>query len=139
MEASLHFRWGIPGLLALLWAVPARAQSHAGDWAWRPLLTHRGVVFSYLFYKEADNVHNGVVLKLANTNAYAVRYRFRMIFRAEGAEQEARVVGRLAPGEVRTGDAAGLFWIPFTDGRQIAEIGLRGYRVTPERDDGSSP
>jgi hypothetical protein len=30
---------------------------------------------------------------------------------------------------METGESAGLYWIPFTDGRSIGEIGLRGIRV----------
>jgi hypothetical protein len=101
------------------------------DWAWTPLLEHEGVDFSFIFYREADNLHNGVVIKLVNTNAYAVDYRFKVVFKpAEGVgEHVEQVEGRLKAHEARTGDTAGLFWVPFKDGRDIAQVGLRGYKV----------
>ncbi len=127
-------------LLAAGLALPAQAQPRtAGEWAWKPLLTHEGVEFSYLFYQHADTRHNGVVIKLTNTNAYAVAYRFKVVFRSEGAEVVEEVSGALKAGEAVTGDSAGLFWIPFTDGREIAEVGLRGYSVVPLQEDEKPP
>lgn len=101
------------------------------DWAWTPLLKHGGVDFSFIFYREADNINNGVVIKLVNTNAYAVDYRFKVVFKpAEGeGEHVEQVEGRLEAYEARTGDTGGLFWVPFKDGREIAQVGLRGYKV----------
>ena len=93
------------------------------------------MAFDYIFYSEADNVNNGVVIRLHNQNEYAVSLRFLIVFRSDGAEHSELFRGRLDAGEMRTGDAAGLFWVPFPDGRTIGEIGLRGYRVTPLRGD----
>ncbi len=104
---------------------------HWSDTAWTPLLEHEGVRFSFIFYSEADNVNNGVVVKLVNTNDYAVRYRFKIIFRAEGAEKIELAEGELAAKQGKTGDLDGLFWIPFPDGRSIGEVGLRGYEILP--------
>ncbi|GIV58519.1 MAG: hypothetical protein KatS3mg042_1432 [Rhodothermaceae bacterium] len=103
----------------------------AGAWAWKPIVTQAGVRVDYLFYARADNYNNGVVIKLTNTNGYPVAFRFTIVFRAEGAEEEAYVEGRLAAYEVRTGDTAGLFWVPFKDGRSLREVGLRGLRIRP--------
>jgi len=89
--------------LALALTTPATAQRVAGEWAWKPLLRHDGVAFDYLFYREADNVNNGVVLKLANTNDYAVDYRFKVVFRADdGTTHVEPVEGTLGAGEVQT-------------------------------------
>lgn len=122
-------------LLAAGLAAPVSGQPSRAEKAWKPLLTHGGLDFSYLFYRDASGEHetgNGVVLRLQNANDYAVRYRFQMIFRAEGEERIEPVEGRLGPNEGRTGSADGLFWIPFPDGRPVAEVGLRGYRVERE-------
>jgi hypothetical protein len=102
------------------------------------MLDHEGVSFSYIFYQHADHSNNGVVLKLTNANDYAVNYRFKIIFRAEGATVVEPVVGTLKAREVKTGDAEGLFWIPFKDGRAIAEVGLRGYKIVPSPPRGPS-
>jgi hypothetical protein len=127
------------GLLGLIVAVvggmPAYGQTTTTDWAWRPLLEHDGVSFTYLFYSHADTENNGVVLKLANTNKHAVAYRFKIIFRTLEEEHEEEVTGYLGPLQVKTGDPDGLFWIPFRDGQTIAEVGLRGYHVEPVPDD----
>ena len=105
-------------------------QKTAGDWAWKPLLQHEGVAFTYIFYSEANNHDNGVVLKIANTNDYPIAYRFTIIFRAgDGSVHEEYVEGTLRAHETQTGDSAGLFWVPFTDGRSIGELGLRGFKI----------
>lgn len=120
--------------LALALAVlpaPAEAQRAAMEEAWKPMLVHEGVAFSYIFYTEADEHHDGVVVRLINRNDYAVRYRFTMVFRSEtGDERTGQAEGTLQPGELKTGDRAGLFWIPFKDSRSVGEVGLRGWRVT---------
>ena len=123
-------------LVGIISALPASAQRIMKEEAWKPLLTHEGVRFSFLFYSVADNYNNGVVVLLVNTNDYDVRYRFKMVFRsASGQEEVEEVEGELAAGEAKTGDRDGLFWIPFPDGTFIAEVGMRGYKV--ERADGA--
>ena len=132
--------WTI-GFCALLLMVGSTGDAQAqerrwSDEVWTPIIKHEGVRFSYIFYSEADNVNNGVVVRLDNRNDYPVRYRFTVVFRTwDGAEQTGEAAGRLTPGEMRTGENDGLFWIPFKDGRSIGEVGLRGYhieRVRPE-------
>jgi hypothetical protein len=108
------------------------------DAAWTRILRHRGVAFDYIFYREADNHNDGVVVRLINANDYPVRYRFTIVFRAPSAEQTRRVRGRLQAGQMKTGDNDGLFWIPFPDGRSIGEIGLRGYDIARASEASSS-
>lgn len=119
---------------AALAAPPAAAQeeppSTATDWAWKPLLEHEGVDFSFIYYAKPGSVADGVVLKLVNLNAVPVRYRFKMVFRTDGAARVEEVEGELLPRQIKTGDREGLYWVPFEDGRPIIEIGLRGYHVT---------
>jgi len=107
----------------------ADAQETNSDWAWKSILRHEGVEFLYIFYREADSENNGVVLKLVNWNEYPVRYRFRIIFRSGQEERFEIVSGEIDAHSMLTGEAAGLFFIPFRDGRTIGEIGLKGYRV----------
>ncbi len=97
--------------------------------AWRPLLLHEGVEFKFLFYPMANAQYNGVVLRLHNQNGYPVRYRFNIVFQSGDEEKVEPVEGMLEAGERRTGDQDGLFWIPFTDGRMISQVGLRSYNV----------
>ena len=112
----------------------AQAQEVAAEQAgWNPLLKHHGLTFSYVFYREADNHHNGVVIMITNTNDYAIQYRFRVVFRSGKEEKVRDVTGELQAGERKTGSSAGLFWIPFLDGRPITEIGLRNYHVEQRR------
>jgi hypothetical protein len=122
-------------VVLLLLAVPAMAEAQVlklePEPGWRPLLEHEGVVFRYIFYREADSVNDGLVLRLTNTNQHAVRYRFRIVFRSDEREHEELVTGRLAPREDITGDLEGLFWVPFPDGASITEVGLRGYHIAP--------
>lgn len=117
----------------VLWAVP-QVQGQpvsAGEWAWKPLFAHEGVEFFYIFYNKANNVNNGVVILLNNTNDYAIAYRFKVVFRSGETEAVRRVEGRLRAGESKTGDSDGLFWVPFLDGQEIEQVGLRGYTITP--------
>lgn len=101
------------------------------DTAWTPIVEKNGVRFGYIFYSKADNQNNGVVIRLRNQNDRPVRYAFTVIFRGPGGEATARAQGRLAPGEMKTGEKDGLFWIPFTDGRRVGEVGLRGIDIVP--------
>jgi hypothetical protein len=98
---------------------------------WTHLYEEEGVTFSFIFYRKGDNEHNGVVVRLDNTNSYPVRYEFTMVFRSD----TSRVVappksGVLGPGEMKTGSSDGLWWIPFTDGREISEVGMRAMNVS---------
>lgn len=106
------------------------AQRFPGELAWKMLLEHEGVLVRYIYYKEANAAGDGVVMLLENTNKYAVRYRFTVVFRSEGEEKKELAEGRLNAGAMITGDRDGLFWIPFKDGRAIEQVGLRGYSFT---------
>lgn len=117
------------GLFGLLGATGAAAQETPTDYAWRPLLVHAGVDFSYIYYTEAGANADGVVIKLVNRNDYPIRYRFKVVFRTDGEERLEEAEGRLGPREVKTGDMEGLYWMPFRDGRPIIEFGLRGYDI----------
>lgn len=98
--------------------------------AWTTIVEQEGLQISYIYYPEADAEHDGVVLRLVNENAVAVRYDFTLIFRAPTADTSVAVRGRLGPGKMKTGDDAGLFWVPFRrEGRRLGEIGLRGLSV----------
>ncbi len=108
----------------------ARAQRWA-EMAWKPFLEKEGVRFSYIFYPKADGEHDGVVIKLENTNAYPVRYRFIVVFRSEDTEVQQEVSGTIPAQKMITGDRHGLFWIPFRNGKHIYELGIRGWRITP--------
>ena len=118
-------------LLGMTMQVAAQAPALDPEPGWRPLLQHDGLVFRYIFYREADTVNDGLVLRLTNTNAHAIRYRFLIVFRSDEREHVEEVTGRLGAGEDITGDLEGLFWVPFPDGAPISEVGLRGYTVTP--------
>jgi hypothetical protein len=136
-------RWIVLGAAVFVGLGPgqqARAQETSSDWAWNSILKTDGVEFFYIFYREADTHNNGVVLKIVNWNDYPVRYRFRVVFRAGDGEAEERVDGRLDARTMVTGNEAGLFFIPFRDGRSIGELGLKGYRIVrlpeaPQRED----
>lgn len=127
------------GLIAT--AHPVRAQDRpletAGEWAWNTILVEDSVRVAYVFYAEADARNQGVVLRLDNRNGVPVRYRFTALFRGvDGRERERPVRGSIAERSIVTGDAAGLFFVPFDDGSPIAEIGIRGLRVERVPPDG---
>ena len=122
-------RMGILCAIMLL-STPAVAQQFAGQEAWRELFVHQGVRFFYVFYPKADAINDGVVMMLQNQNDYWIHYRFTIIFESPEGTASAEVEGKLESLEMKTGDAEGLFWIPFDDMRSIGAIRIKGYKVT---------
>lgn len=115
---------------------PTRPRSDSSEaWhedAWTPILKQDGLQISYIYYPDADSEHDGIVLRLVNDSQDSLRYAFTLLFRAPDAETSVSVQGHLAPGEMKTGDDAGLFWTPFQEAdRNIGEIGLRGLDIVP--------
>jgi len=146
----LH-RWAFFGVLGLglLAGSGARAQAPETppdttkpwhDDAWTHIVEQQGVRIDYIYYPEADNEHDGIVVRLINVRDVHLQYAFTLIFRAPTAETSAVVRGRLAPGQMKTGEDAGLFWVPFKEkDRSLAEIGLRGLTIRPIREAHSGP
>jgi hypothetical protein len=99
------------------------------DAAWNDIAVIDGVRFSYIYYAAADHVNDGVVVKLENRRQSAVNVAFTIIFRSPGAEVTDRFSTILRPGEMKTGENDGLYWIPFGRGESIGEVGLRGVDV----------
>ena len=126
-------------LLLLTTSGAVHAQVTSSDWAWKEIAIIDGVEFFYIYYSEVRQENNGIVLKLVNWNDYPVRYRFRIVFKADGDEYEDFVTGTIGPETLVTGDDAGLFFLPFEDGRSIGEIGIKGYHIQREEEspDGS--
>lgn len=114
---------------------PAAADSSAGfertagDEAWTLVTTARGVEITYIHYIQADSHNDGVVLRLRNQTLCPAEIRFTVVFRSKHREVTVPYASTLQAGELKTGEASGLFWIPFPDGRSVAEIGLRGLSV----------
>jgi hypothetical protein len=133
-------RWVVLLFLLVLGGPPGWAQDSSAtgpdtvqSWqedAWTRIIERNGLEISYIFYSKANNLNDGVVLRLRNRNDYPVRYAFTIIFRGPEARATAPVEGILTPGEMRTGDESGLFWVPFENQRTIGELGLRDVRVT---------
>ena len=111
-------------------STPAAAQQFAGEEAWRELFVHQGVRFLYVFYPKADAVNDGVVMMLQNQNDYWIHYRFTIVFESLEGTTSAEVEGKMESLEMKTGDAEGLFWIPFEDMRSIGAIRIKDYKVT---------
>ncbi|MCY3628875.1 MAG: hypothetical protein F4065_11595 [Rhodothermaceae bacterium] len=114
----------------MLFAHTGKAQDFAGEEAWKELFEYEGVRFLYVFYPKADAINDGVVLMLQNQNEYRVHYRFTIIFESPDGNESADSEGFLEPLEWKTGDVAGLFWVPFDDERSLGAIGMRNYKVT---------
>ena len=89
-----------------------------------------GLGIYFLFYSEGNGVeNNGVVIYLKNENQYPINYSFILMFRADKAEKEQEVTGKLKAGERKTGSNEGLYFIPFSDKRSIYEVGVKKIRV----------
>jgi hypothetical protein len=105
--------------------------------AWTHIVERDGLEISYIFYRKADNRRDGVVLRLRNDNDYTVRYTFTVVFRGPESRDTARVEGTLEPGQMRTGEENGLFWVPFDSGATIGQLGIRDIDVVRGRPDPS--
>jgi len=99
------------------------------DWAWKPIVSQKGVSIEYLFYSEKGPKDEGVVLKIINTGAQAANYDFVIIFKGQDSVAERRVSGRVGPKRFITGESEGLYWTPFERGISIGEIGIRGLKI----------
>ena len=108
--------------------------------AWTDIVARKSVTVSYIFYQKADTQNDGIVLRLRNRNAHPVRYAFTILFRGPEGSTAAEAAGTVPADSIRVGDQAGLFWIPFEDGRTIGEVGLRGLSLTrvPKEEDPSA-
>ena len=112
------------------------AQETNTDYAWKHILEHEGVTISYIFYSSNEGRRaDGVVLRLVNTNTYAVSYQFVVVFRSDKEVHEEEVIGELDALEIQTGESEGLFWMPFADGKSIIELGLKGYKIRQKSQD----
>ncbi len=120
----------VTGCAVMFLAHTGAAQQFAGEEAWKVLFEHEGVRFLYVFYPRADAINDGVVVMLQNQNEYRVRYRFTIVFESPEGEVSADVEGLLESLEMKTGDADGLFWVPFDDERSLGAIGVRNYKIT---------
>lgn len=122
--------------------VPKTAPDTTKPWfheAWTKVVEQDGVRIDYIYYPEADNEHDGLVLRLINTNDADVWYAFTIVFRSPAVDTSMQVSGHIAAGQMKTGDKAGLFWIPFKGQDQsLGEIGLRGLEIWREREPGSN-
>ena len=109
--------------------------------AWNEITTRRGARLTYIFYREADTKHDGVVIRVENTNNVPIIYDATVVFRsASGQVVTAEARGAVPAQGMKTGDADGresLFWIPFKDTDEtIDQVGVRGlkiWHVPPER------
>lgn len=132
---------GLVPISAAVGQAPGTPPDSSEPWhedAWTPVVTQNGVGIAYIYYPRADNEHDGIVLRLRNETEGPVRYAFTLVFRAPDAETTAGVQGRLHPGQTKTGDNAGLFWVPFKgQDRSIGEIGLRGLEIVPLKESSS--
>ncbi len=108
----------------------AQAQT-SSDWAWKPVVLHDSVSVEYLFYSEVGERRSGVVLKVVNRSAEPHGYAMTVIFKSGDDRVEVVVSGCVDANSLVTGEADGLFFLPFKDGRPVGEIGLRGYRIGP--------
>lgn len=101
----------------------------SSDWAWRPVTTSDSLQVDYIFYADKGSVDNAVVMRLVNHSSKALSWRFFVIIKGVESVFEQEVLGTIEPYGLLTGDAEGLYWVPFGDDEPIAELGLRGLTV----------
>ena len=96
---------------------------------WTQLAETNNFNISFVFYAEADNSNNGVVLKLENKNDNEVRYQFDLIFRTSDSDKTEHVTGNMLAHQIKAGSNDSLFWIPFIDRKFISEVGIKNVKV----------
>lgn len=121
-------------LLLLYSYLPAQDAQRRG---WTKIAEKEGLDIEFIFYSEADNYNNGVVIKLINNNNYKINYKFDLIFRSPQEDKVEIVYGDINPLQIKTGSSDSLFWIPFEDGKFIGEVGITNIEVK-KREDKSS-
>ncbi len=98
--------------------------------SWTVLAEKEGLNISFIFYSEADNYNNGVVLKLHNKNDKDIFYEFDLIFRSENFDKTEHIEGIIMKNQIKAGSNDNLFWIPFEDGKLISEVGITSIRIS---------
>ena len=73
---------------------------------WTELAEKNDLHISFIFYSEADNYNNGVVLKLENSINKKISYSFDLIFRSPGTDKIEHVAGELQALQVKAGSQA---------------------------------
>ncbi len=130
-DAPLHAT--TPGSLAADTTAPDTTQAWHED-AWVPIYEEVGVALSYLYYPEAQADQSGVVMRVQNHTDESICYAFTAIFRpAERTDTiepiEGEAQGTVPPHTLRTGESAGLYWVPFEGRVPVSEIGVRGLDI----------
>ncbi|MCF8262568.1 MAG: hypothetical protein K9J12_17460 [Melioribacteraceae bacterium] len=98
---------------------------------WTTLYKNEQIIISFLFYAEADNYNNGVVLKIENLTNNNLSYKFKLIFKAGNKLKSTIVEDDLLPNQIKAGENEGLFWIPFPNVNGITEVGITSIDIQP--------
>ncbi len=96
---------------------------------WTTLYKSDGVEASFIYYGQSAKNSDGVVVKMRNFNDYGVDYNFVLIFRSDTLVKQESVSGNLKAHEIKTGSSEGLFWMPFSRGTWISEVGVRSFKI----------
>ncbi len=99
--------------------------------AWTFLYQKDSVIAYFIWYTKADNLNDGVVVKLVNKNNFEVNYKFDLIFLSDTLKHIINLKGNLKPHETKTGSSQGLFFVPFKNGLSISDVGIHDFIIIP--------
>ena len=118
--------------ICLLFGKITSAQDYK-NFGWTELAAKKGISISFIFYKKANNIKNGIVLKIKNDNEYDVVYNFTLIFKAGKELKEEFISGEINSRQIKAGSSDGLFFLPFDKTKTISELGIKKLKVAKKK------
>jgi len=95
---------------------------------WKKLVEEKKCNVSFIFYSKANNVNNGLVIKIENKNDSDINFRFTIIAKSINLIKEKTFSGIIGKGKIITGSNNDYLWIPELNGESIAEVGIKKWK-----------
>ena len=99
------------------------------NYGWTQLAEKKGINISFIFYSKANNVKNGIVLKIKNNNEFDAVFNFTLIFKSGGNLKEEFVYNEIKAKQTKAGSNDGLFFLPFDEKTTITHLGIKNFKV----------
>jgi len=92
---------------------------------WKELVEEKNCIVSFIFYSKANNINNGLVIKIENKNNFDIIFEFTIIAKSINKTREKTFKGIILGGKIITGSNNDYFWIPELSRESIAEVGIK--------------
>lgn len=97
---------------------------------WKKLVEEKNCNVSFIFYSKANNVNNGLVIKIENKNDFNINFEFTIIAKSNNKMKEKTFKGIIGRGKIITGSNNDYLWIPKLNGESIAEVGIKKWKFS---------